>query len=211
MTFMDVFAHFSILRRKRRGIQPAEIQEALRRIPPAILTQSVSEWAEQVFQAQGSTEGEGIAIDGKVVRGSRTDDQDAVHLLSALAHDLKLVLGQTPVPDHTNEIGGIDPLLAELVLDGRIVTVDAHLTQRDIAETIREKGGTTGCPSKKTSHTCTKRLSIGLLVRVAYGPWTNGKPEQLTKRMVVSKHDASPPRLNSTPIWTGRMCNRRSC
>ena len=25
MTFMDVFAHFSILRRKRRGIQPVEI------------------------------------------------------------------------------------------------------------------------------------------------------------------------------------------
>ena len=25
MTFMDVFAHFSILRRKRRGIQPIEI------------------------------------------------------------------------------------------------------------------------------------------------------------------------------------------
>jgi hypothetical protein len=114
------------------------IQETLRRIPPVMFTQIVSEWAEQVFQAQGSTEGEGIAIDGKVVRGSRTDEQRAVHLLSALAHDLKLVLGQTPVADHTNEIGGIDPLLADLVLDGRIVTVDAHLTQRKIAATIRE-------------------------------------------------------------------------
>jgi len=119
------------------------IQEALRRIPPTQFTALVSEWGEQVMQAHGDTEGQGIAIDGKVVRGSRTDAQDAVHLLSALAHDLKLVLGQTPVPDHTNEIGGIDPLLADLVLEGRIVTVDAHLTQRDIAETIREKGGTT--------------------------------------------------------------------
>jgi hypothetical protein len=117
------------------------IQEALRRIPPAIFTQIISEWAEQVFQAQGTTEGEGIAIDGKVVRGSRTADQRAVHLLSALVHDFKLVLGQTPVADHTNEIGGIDPLLADLVLDGRVVTMDAHLTQRKIAETIRGKGG----------------------------------------------------------------------
>lgn len=114
------------------------IQEALRRIPPSQFTQLVSEWAEQVVQAHGETEGKGIAIDGKVVRGSRTGDQAAVHLLSALAHDLKLVLGQTPVADHTNEIGGIDPLLADLVLEGRIVTVDAHLTQRKIAETIRE-------------------------------------------------------------------------
>lgn len=94
------------------------------------------------FQAQGESEGQGVSIDGKVVRGSRMAEQPAVHLLSALAHDLKLVLGQTPVADHTNEIGGIDPLLADLVLDGRIVTVDAHLTQRTIAATIRKKGGT---------------------------------------------------------------------
>jgi hypothetical protein len=119
------------------------LQEALRRVEPAVFTQVVSEWAETIFQAQAERAGQGVAIDGKVVRGSRTEDQSAVHLLSALAHDLKLVLGQTPVADHTNEIGGIDPLLADLVLEGRIVTVDAHLTQRAIAETIREKGGTT--------------------------------------------------------------------
>jgi DDE_Tnp_1-associated len=119
------------------------IQEALRRVDPQVFRQVVSEWAESIFQAQGETEGQGVSIDGKVVRGSRTADQSAVHLLSALAHELKMVLGQTPVADHTNEIGGIDPLLADLVLEGRIVTVDAHLTQRAIAETIREKGGTT--------------------------------------------------------------------
>ncbi len=119
------------------------IQEALRRVPPQTFTRLVSAWAEQIFQAQGQSAGEGIAMDGKVVRGSRTDEHDAVHLLSALAHNLKVVLGQTPVPDHTNEIGGIDPLLADLVLEGRIVTVDAHLTQRVIAAAIREKGGTT--------------------------------------------------------------------
>jgi hypothetical protein len=119
------------------------IQEALRRIPPLKLTQIVSDWAEQAFEAQGATEGQAIAIDGKVVRGSRTEERSAIHLLSALTHDLMLVLGQTPVADHTNEIGGIDPLLADLVLEGRIVTVDAHLTQRAIAETIQKKGGTT--------------------------------------------------------------------
>jgi hypothetical protein len=118
------------------------IQEALRRLPPAELTQLTSAWAEQVFAAQGSA-GQGVAIDGKVVRGSRTDDQEAVHLLSALAHDLQLVLEQVPVADHTNEIGGIPPLLADLVLEGRVVTVDAHLSQRKIAKTVREKGGTT--------------------------------------------------------------------
>lgn len=118
------------------------IQEALRRIDPRTFTRVVSEWAEMVFQTHRDTEGQGIAIDGKVLRGSRQGDQSAVQLLSALAHDFKLVLGQTPVADHTNEIGGIDPLLADLVLEGRVVTVDAHLTQRTIAATIRQKGGT---------------------------------------------------------------------
>jgi hypothetical protein len=119
------------------------IQETLRRVDPQVFTQVVSEWAESVFQAQAGTQGQGVSIDGKVMRGSRTTEQSAVHRLSALAHELKIVLGQTPVADQTNEIGGIDPLLVDLVLDGRIVTVDAHLTQRAIAETIREKGGTT--------------------------------------------------------------------
>jgi predicted transposase YbfD/YdcC len=64
-------------------------------------------------------------------------------VISALSHDLLQVLGQKTVPSETNEIKGIMPLLADLVLEGRIVTVDALLTQRDIAATIREKGGTT--------------------------------------------------------------------
>jgi hypothetical protein len=119
------------------------IQEAWRRISPLVYTQIVSEGAEQVFQAQSATEGQGIARDGKVVRGRRMEDQSAVHWLRALAHDLMLVWGQTPVADHTHESGGIDPFLADWVLEGRIVTVDAHLTPRTIAETIREKGGPT--------------------------------------------------------------------
>ncbi len=36
----------------------------------------------------------GLALDGKTVRGSRTDEQVAVHLLNAFMHELALVLGQ---------------------------------------------------------------------------------------------------------------------
>jgi len=42
-----------------------------------------------------------------------------------------------------NEIKGIVPLLADLLLEGRVVTMDALLAQREIAQTIVEKGGTT--------------------------------------------------------------------
>ena len=43
--------------------------------------------------------------------------------------------------DKTNEITAVETLLQQLVLEGRIVTMDALLTQRHIAQTIVEKGG----------------------------------------------------------------------
>jgi len=54
-----------------------------------------------------------------------------------------LTLYQTAVSDKTNEIGAIQELLAALVLEGRVVTMDALLCQREVAQTIRAKGGTT--------------------------------------------------------------------
>src|SRR5262249_20943206 len=45
------------------------------------------------------------------------------------------------VDDKTNEITAVEPLLRQLVLEGRIVTMDALLTQRHIAQTIVDKGG----------------------------------------------------------------------
>ena len=45
--------------------------------------------------------------------------------------------------DHTNEIGGLPPVLAALILEGRVVTADAMHCQRETARTIVEKGGTT--------------------------------------------------------------------
>jgi hypothetical protein len=103
----------------------------------------VHDWGEQVLAVYGKGTLPGVAIDGKTLRGTGKEELPAVVLISALSHELHQVLGQGEVPSETNEIKGIMPLLADLVLEGRVVTVDALLTQREIAETIREKGGTT--------------------------------------------------------------------
>jgi hypothetical protein len=115
------------------------IRRALGQVDEAALNEVVSHWAEEVVGAQESA----IAMDGKKLRGTREGEQPAIAVMSALGHDLRLVLGQVEVPEGTNEIRAILPLLADLVLEGRVVTVDALLTQREIAETIRQKGGTT--------------------------------------------------------------------
>ena len=106
-------------------------------------------WAQSVLQDldQGADKTtsklpKAIAVDGKTLRGSAKQDACDVHLLSALSHGLGLTLYQEAVSDKTNEIGAVQALLKALVLEGRILTMDALLTQKEVAQTIVEKGGT---------------------------------------------------------------------
>jgi len=118
------------------------IRRLLLRLDEQAFAAVVHEWGEQVLAIYGQEALTGVAIDGKTLRGTAEGALPAVVLISALSHELHQVLGQREVPAETNEIKGILPLLADLVLEGRVVTVDALLTQREIAEAIREKGGT---------------------------------------------------------------------
>ena len=68
---------------------------------------------------------------------------DAGHLLSAVSHQLGLTGFQKAVSHKSNEISAAKDVVAELVLRGHVVTVDALLTQRALAEAIVKKGGTT--------------------------------------------------------------------
>jgi len=50
-------------------------------------------------------------------------------------------MGQQAVADKTNEISAIGGLLDALVLENRVITMDALLTQREVAATIVSGGG----------------------------------------------------------------------
>src|SRR5262252_7330035 len=82
-----------------------------------------------------------MALDGKTLRGSKTQGAPGTHLVSALAHHVGGTLAQHAVDDKTNEITAVETRLCQLVLDGRIVTMDAPLTQRHVAQTIVDQGG----------------------------------------------------------------------
>lgn len=84
---------------------------------------------------------EEVAIDGKTMRGSRKQGAENAHLLSALHQRFGLVLGQVAVGDKTNEINATLQLLSLLVLQGKLFTADAMLTQHKIAKAITEGGG----------------------------------------------------------------------
>lgn len=103
----------------------------------------LGQWLETVMQAYppSARQVEGIAIDGKTLRGSQKQGAPGAHLLSAFSHRLGITLAQQAVADKTNEVFPIKDLLETLVLKGRIVTLDALHTQRYVAQTILDGDG----------------------------------------------------------------------
>jgi predicted transposase YbfD/YdcC len=83
----------------------------------------------------------GLAVDGKAVRGSRTNSRTAVHLLAAALHGSQTVIAQRQVAAKSNEIPALAPLLARFDLHGVVVTADAMHTQRKTAKKITAAGG----------------------------------------------------------------------
>lgn len=70
-----------------------------------------------------------IALDGKVVRGAKTPEHTAPHLLSFRTHDEQETLLQIRVDDKTNEIPVAQSALPLIVQPGRIYTADALHTK----------------------------------------------------------------------------------
>lgn len=119
------------------------LSDVLSRLDREELKGLLGYWAESILAAlpPPEDEKEGVAIDGKTLRGSKKQGVPAAHLLSAVAHRLGLTLAQEAVDEKTNEIPVVQKLLRGLALEGRVFTVDALLTQREAAQTIAEGKG----------------------------------------------------------------------
>jgi len=64
-----------------------------------------------------------------------------VHLVAAYAHQAQVVIAQLRTEGKGQEIAAVKDVLATLPLEGRVVTADALLTQREVCEQIVEQGG----------------------------------------------------------------------
>lgn len=94
---------------------------------------------------------QGIAIDGKTLRGSfdAASGKSALHVVSAWASGLRLSLGQVAVDDKSNEITAVPKLLELLELTGAVVTMDAMHCQKETLIAIRGKGADYLVPVKE--------------------------------------------------------------
>ena len=122
----------------------ATLHTIFRRVDRAEFEAHLGAWADNVVGSLPTAPEPSevaMALDGKTLRGSKKQGAPGTHLLSALAHHVGVTLAQHAVDNKTNEITAVEPLLCQLVLEGRIVTMDALLTQRHVAQTIVDKGG----------------------------------------------------------------------
>jgi len=83
-----------------------------------------------------------LALDGKQLRGSKRRESGlpALQVVTAAAQGLGVVLGQE-LAEHQDDVAALLALLERLPIQGKVVTLDAGLLTREVAQTILEKGG----------------------------------------------------------------------
>jgi predicted transposase YbfD/YdcC len=101
---------------------------------------SIGDWIRATLVAQPD---EPIALDGKKVRGAKTDEKDAPDLLSFCTHYSQETLFQVLVGEKTNEIPVAFALLPFLPVAGRVYTADALHTHLPFYQRILELHGHT--------------------------------------------------------------------
>jgi hypothetical protein len=122
----------------RRLSTPSHPQ--LHRIFAAVEVEAFEAVLGKWLSERGLKRGQGIAVDGKTLRGIHGEQIPGVHLVSAFAHQSGVVLGQRAAPGKGQELEAVKAVLERLDLKGQIVTGDALLAQRDICRTINKKG-----------------------------------------------------------------------
>jgi len=105
----------------------------LRKLNTGALEQALRPWLpeEKVY-----------AVDGKVMRGSKRPHKDALAVLALVGETLGQVLAQRQI-EAGNELAAALALLAEIPLEGKIISADAGILKAPLAQKVVEKGGAT--------------------------------------------------------------------
>jgi predicted transposase YbfD/YdcC len=124
----------------RRFLCPSDslYRKLLPRLDAEQIEWRLADWICNTLVAQPE---DPIALDGKTVRGARTDERAAPHLLSFRTHHSQETLLQVAVSEKTNEIPVAQELLPSLPLAGRVCTADALHTQKEFMQVVAASGG----------------------------------------------------------------------
>lgn len=141
-TGLRVAPSYATIRRALEAVDPQELDDIVNTWAGAQHTQATTRPHPRHHDGTGDGDDRGdglvgVAVDGKTLRGARKDDGTRVHLLSAMTHDTKTVIGQREVDsDKTNEIKVFRPLVAGLNIAGKVITADPMHAQRKAARFV---------------------------------------------------------------------------
>ena len=111
-----------------------------RRLDITAVEKTLTQWTTQTLaRLQISTADlKGLAIDGKTLANSHTEDARRTHLLAAVCHEFGIPRVQCAVSEKTNEIPVSIELLRTFDVAGMVITTDALLTQRKFCQEVLE-------------------------------------------------------------------------
>ncbi len=117
------------------------IWRVLTAVDPAALDAAIGSWVTaQLARARPGPARAALAVDGKTLRGARTGDGCAPHLMACLDHASGTVLAQVAVDGKTNEIPMFAVVLDQIAdLAGTLVTADALHAQREHATYLHRR------------------------------------------------------------------------
>lgn len=103
-----------------------------------------------------------LAIDGKGLRAAtrRLRDERTPYILNAIDVATKLLVGQLPIPEKTNEATEIPRLVESLNIEGSLITIDAIGTTRGIMDAIHKGGGNFLLQVKKNCPALYEELTV---------------------------------------------------
>jgi predicted transposase YbfD/YdcC len=117
----------------------AMIRRLLQALDAQLLTTAITVWL--AGRAETPASRQAIAVDGKTLRGSRTGDSTAQHVLAACDQSAGTVLAGTDVDGKTNEITRFAPLLDQISdLRDTVITADAMHCQREHVDYLAQRG-----------------------------------------------------------------------
>lgn len=177
----------------------------IRRVFQNILDESeFDRLAQEYSQQEQSADGHVLAIDGKVLRGTRIAGQESGdNILSVYDVMDQQVVAQVAVDSKENEIVAAPKALKEVSVTGKIVTGDAIHTQRAISEQIVSRGGDYLWPVKENQ----PRLYEDIQHLFAPDKPKPGFGKIMTDFLTVSKTNLGHGRFEKRTIQTSAMLN----
>jgi predicted transposase YbfD/YdcC len=149
----------------RKGVSPHQttIQRLFAKINSDQLSTALSSYFGKTTSSiqQRPRGSQGVAIDGKAQRGRLAFDSSGcpVHALSALLHDFGIVLAHEPIENHGQndkaeaELTVAPALIGRIDWQGRVMTADALLCQRNLSQQVLQAKGDYLLTVKENQHT----------------------------------------------------------